>query len=618
MPRLVDAYLEYRSRDSGDGFPPLDDAEPPLLPSSGTINNIELVDLFVRRNATLYAQAHHRFPNENLIYHGYIGCSPVFPTLAISIRTLSAFRQAHRTCPRFNIQAQCKALCHLHNVPYRPYLRKQFTVAFDIYLEIIHHVEQRMQKALGRDAPDWRLHNECPACFYRLEDEPSLTFDWLVSIDGNNSLKRWDTSLYGVKPLEDSRTSRSTYWLSEEDVDRFKDEVKSKKTVNESGDVTEYDDDWVTEEPDADIPNQFNCVDRWRNARADVRKKTFSVFQESGIFVATCRHRFVLLACDMIKSGELAKYPLAMIDRLVSTYGPNGACAYDIGCAFAATANHSSLGAKVRELNLRFMVGAFHGHAHNRLCQLNWHPMYIKGMGHSEGEGCEHVFSASNELARSTRHASRFHRHQAIEQHFAFWNADKYEALTRFIRNHYREATQTVRTLTAELAIVKEALKLTDDDFSRFIIEERAYLTSLKQHPQRDPLKVRYTQALDELEERRHAWNRAREAGNGALDGIAVGDYNAITLALKQAGARLDLAYAMLQNAEQMAGHLQLQLGIESRWEIGGPEYTRYKAQGVLGEYHEALDELERLVVMRLFELSKLSMLDTGNVIQSL
>ncbi|KAF8423710.1 hypothetical protein L210DRAFT_3337181, partial [Boletus edulis BED1] len=186
MPRLVDAYLEYRSRDSGDGFPPLDDAEPPLLPSSGTINNIELVDLFV------------------------------FPTLAISIRTLSAFRQAHRTCPRFNIQAQCKALCHLHN----------FTVAFDIYLEIIHHVEQRMQKALGRDAPDWRLHNECPACFYRLEDEPSLTFDWLVSIDGNNSLKRWDTSLYGVKPLEDSRTSRSTYWLSEEDVDRFKDEVK--------------------------------------------------------------------------------------------------------------------------------------------------------------------------------------------------------------------------------------------------------------------------------------------------------------------------------------------------------------------------------------------------------
>lgn len=96
-----------------------------------------------------------------------------------------------------------------------------------------------------------------------------------------------------------------------------------------------------------------------------------------------------------------------------------------------STASNSSLAAKVQALNLRFMVGAFHGHAHNRLCQFNWHPMYIDGMGNTEGEGCEHVFSASNELARSTRHVSRFHRHQAIKQHFAFWNQDKYEALSK-------------------------------------------------------------------------------------------------------------------------------------------------------------------------------------------
>lgn len=71
-------------------------------------------------------------------------------------------------------------------------------------------------------------------------------------------------------------------------------------------DVDVYDDDWDAE-PDAEMEvlNMFNCVDRWCNTRSDVRKKTFSVFKESGIFVAMCRHRFVLLACDMIKSGEL-------------------------------------------------------------------------------------------------------------------------------------------------------------------------------------------------------------------------------------------------------------------------------------------------------------------------
>lgn len=49
----------------------------------------------------------------------------------------------------------------------------------------------------------------------------------------------------------------------------------------------------------------------------------------------------------------------------------------------------------------------------------------------TQGEGCEHVFSSSNELARSTRHASPFHRHQAIEQHFSFWDEDKYAALSK-------------------------------------------------------------------------------------------------------------------------------------------------------------------------------------------
>lgn len=125
-----------------------------------------------------------------------------------------------------------------------------------------------------------------------------------------------------------------------------------------------------------------------------------------------------------------AKYPLALLNHLMSVFREKGGCAYDIGCAFAKTLANSSLGPRAAALDLRLMVGAFHGHAHNRRCQLDWHPMYINGTGHTEGEGCEHVFSASNELARSTRHASAFHRHQTIEEHFAFWDADKYATLS--------------------------------------------------------------------------------------------------------------------------------------------------------------------------------------------
>jgi hypothetical protein len=127
---------------------------------------------------------------------------------------------------------------------------------------------------------------------------------------------------------------------------------------------------------------------------------------------------------------QRAKYPLAIVDRLIDLLGPRVGCAYDIGCAFSTTVESSSLSEKVKNALFQLMVGAFHGHAHNHICQLNWHPLFIKGMGHTEGEGCEHVFSSSNDLARGTQHATRFHCHQAIEEHFNFWDQDKYANLS--------------------------------------------------------------------------------------------------------------------------------------------------------------------------------------------
>ncbi|KAL4077481.1 hypothetical protein J3A83DRAFT_4087564 [Scleroderma citrinum] len=181
------------------------------------------------------------------------------------------------------------------------------------------------------------------------------------------------------------------------------------------------------------------CVECWHNTGPEQWKQMFLMFHESGIFIALCQHQFVLLACNMVKSGELyisfAKYPLAIISKLLSVYSQNGGCVYDISCAFSTTLQNSSLGPQVEDLKLCIMVGTFHGHAHNHMCQLEWHPQYIWGTGHTEGEGCEHVFATLNKLARSTRHAMLFHHHQAIEQHFAFWNADKYAALSALFLN---------------------------------------------------------------------------------------------------------------------------------------------------------------------------------------
>lgn len=89
-------------------------------------------------------------------------------------------------------------------------------------------MEQRVNAVLARNTPNWQMQNACPACFYKLKDEPPLEFSYLASIDGNNSLKRWAKWDSQNAPCADSREPRSDYWISRHDVDRFKYEVTAR------------------------------------------------------------------------------------------------------------------------------------------------------------------------------------------------------------------------------------------------------------------------------------------------------------------------------------------------------------------------------------------------------
>ena len=51
--------------------------------------------------------------------------------------------------------------------------------------------------------------------------------------------------------------------------------------------------------------NVSTCVERWRNAGPESRKKMFALFTITGIFVCICRHGHPLVICDMVRLGEL-------------------------------------------------------------------------------------------------------------------------------------------------------------------------------------------------------------------------------------------------------------------------------------------------------------------------
>jgi len=200
-------------------------------------------------------------------------------------------------------------------VPYGAYLADQFTMAYDVYLEIQRRVNFQIQAALGYDTPRYRQLNVCPACFYKLDDEPDLKFSFFCALDGNNSLKRMGAAMHNLTERLDSRSLLSDRWLSAEEVNRFANEVKS-RTVGvpsvglslgrlNSQQVKNCNPDVSDDYEDVEDSPQAECIKRWRNAGPEQRKKMFALFEESGIFIAACRHHFLLLGCDMIRSGEL-------------------------------------------------------------------------------------------------------------------------------------------------------------------------------------------------------------------------------------------------------------------------------------------------------------------------
>jgi hypothetical protein len=107
-------------------------------------------------------------------------------------------------------------------------LAEQFTIAYDVYLDIQRRVKAQVKAALRHDTPNWRMLNVCPPCFYRLEGEPDLEFSCFVSVDGNNSLKRMGAAMHNLTARLDSRTFSSDRWLTAKEVDRFAHEIKRK------------------------------------------------------------------------------------------------------------------------------------------------------------------------------------------------------------------------------------------------------------------------------------------------------------------------------------------------------------------------------------------------------
>lgn len=243
-----------------------------------------------------------------LVRSGIIPCGPYSPGVGVAIRVLELYRNNSLRCPQLAIQPFVKGLCDLHAIPFRPYLSKQFSVCFDVYLSIRQTVHERIHAAIGRDSLNWRRRHACPACTHRLQGEPKLKFDMLVTMDGNDSLKRilrrgaapvsgedGDEPVVGQSvERSDNREVGGDYYLPQETVDCWSKEVLAAHAAAQA----------VATDVLAEGQNDSGCDDRWKNMADHLTARMWGIFYETGIFLSLCRHGFALVIADMIQSGE--------------------------------------------------------------------------------------------------------------------------------------------------------------------------------------------------------------------------------------------------------------------------------------------------------------------------
>jgi len=149
-----------------------------------------------------------------------------------------------------------------------------------------------------------------------------------------------------------------------------------------------------------------------------MNEKTQGMYDKTGGFLSFYHHGFVLViakwqavspfffhcATLALTAINSSKYPLATVKALIDAFGINTRGGYDISCKFGITLSCSPLRFQAKGLNYRALVGCFHRHAHNCLCQLCFLATYVKGMGLEDLEGSECSFSKSNALTSGIHH----------------------------------------------------------------------------------------------------------------------------------------------------------------------------------------------------------------------
>ncbi|KAJ2931252.1 hypothetical protein H1R20_g5859, partial [Candolleomyces eurysporus] len=263
------------------------------------------------------------------------------------------------------------------------------------------------------------LQSLCPACFGgKMFGRPfDLGGDCQVSCDGN----------FNHRHLRLAANSPGFYlpvhFIPKEQVDRVGEQIEKarKRPVP-----------LHTPVPDEAIKS---CENSHEAGTGSTVKTSLERFDIGGLAALVCRHGIPLFVANIDTPGEQQKYAVSLIQHLFS-FLPKMATVtvlYDIGCVVDASMCKYEIFPEDISSRLQFGTSAMHAYVHQWACQLHYNPRLKPGMGLTDGEAVERLWSRARHLIPVCRTSSANRRVLLIDSFLQELSAEMVVGLGSFI-----------------------------------------------------------------------------------------------------------------------------------------------------------------------------------------
>ncbi|KIM57310.1 hypothetical protein SCLCIDRAFT_28917 [Scleroderma citrinum Foug A] len=293
---------------------------------------------------------------QTLISHGLFPTAPTQPRMAVSIELLS-FYQALFQCSCDAINALAAALSTY-------YMKRGFRVT--------NH------QGIAVREPFWRGLSQTAQWYNILQVELEKRVDNVIQ-QCRHLVKP------SIEPLMDPSSSLSSPAAQQD------------SQVDAIGRCIDRARQHPAKSPQSSVPDEAidQCEDSYKAVDGQKRKAAMDNFDNTGLMALICQHDIPLFFANIDTPGEQQKYSVSLISHLFSLLPQqaNVVVLYDVGCVLSRSLSWFNILDQSIMARLRFATTAMHAYGHEWACQLVYNPCLASGLGLSDGEGTERLWS---------------------------------------------------------------------------------------------------------------------------------------------------------------------------------------------------------------------------------